>query len=287
MHAERVCLCIFGLCGSLLSACSPLPPVEVRQQTAEHITQQANWQPQKLTTERFTLQAYLSPLTLPTSSNTTLTLYIEGDGLAWRTRHIPSTNPTPINPLGLKLAVEHPSGPAAYLARPCQFVAGEDRRNCTQNNWTAGRYSLTTIESTLQAIDQLKAHYGAKKVILVGYSGGGAIASLTAAQRTDVIGLITVAGNLDHRIWTELHNITPLNASLNPADFAQQLKKIPQLHLVGSEDQQVPPPVAYSYLQQFQDQSNIHVEVIPKFTHQCCWVENWPALLKMINQQPP
>ncbi|GAB2181920.1 hypothetical protein DLREEDagrD3_21430 [Denitratisoma sp. agr-D3] len=49
---------------------------------------------------------------------------------------------------------------------------------------------------------------GARRLTLVGYSGGAA--ALLAARCSDVVRLVTIAGNLDHRAWTRYHHITTL-----------------------------------------------------------------------------
>jgi alpha/beta superfamily hydrolase len=87
------------------------------------------------------------------------------------------------------------------------------------------------------AIDQLKQMVGASKLQLVGYSGGANVAALAASERTDVIHLVTVAGNLDHASWTRHHRVKPLVNSLNAADIAHQLDRLPQTHWVGGQDQ--------------------------------------------------
>ena len=48
-------------------------------------------------------------------------VYIEGDGYAWATTTDPSDDPTPINPLALRLAAVDDAPNVLYLARPCQF----------------------------------------------------------------------------------------------------------------------------------------------------------------------
>jgi len=55
------------------------------------------------------------------------------------------------------------------------------------------RFAPEVINSFSRAIDTLKEKSGAKYVELVGYSGGGAIAVLVAAGRSDVVGVRTVA----------------------------------------------------------------------------------------------
>ena len=96
-----------------------------------------NWQKLHLPTEHFVLTAY-APIQ-PISAKS-LTIYIEGDGLAWMSRSLPSDDPTPNNPLGLELALRHPNNAAAYLSRPCQNIDPQDRNNCTEEYWTRRRF---------------------------------------------------------------------------------------------------------------------------------------------------
>ncbi len=63
------------------------------------------------------------------------------------------------------------------------------------------------------AIDKLKQKYNSEKLQLIGYSGGGAVVTLVASQRSDVISLVTIAGNLDHQTWTKHHKVSPLTGS--------------------------------------------------------------------------
>jgi hypothetical protein len=43
-------------------------------------------------------------------------LYIEGDGYAWKNRHEPSNDPTPMNPVAMRLAAADPH-PLGHLYR--------------------------------------------------------------------------------------------------------------------------------------------------------------------------
>jgi len=102
------------------------------------------------------------------------------------------------------------------------------------------------------------------------------VAALVAARRQDVVQLITVAGNLDHRTWTRKLRLTPLDGSLNPADFAEALSDTPQLHFVGDQDKVVGEFVARAYADQFRNGRRPRIVTIPGYDHQCCWAENWP-----------
>ena len=265
---------IFGLLMLLaLTSCISNSPAE-RQSKADLLVAGKGWQKLQLPTVDFVLTAYVPSII---RSSDTLTIYIEGDGLAWINASTPSFNPTPNNPLALKLALRDTS-PAAYLARPCQYVELSQSSNCSQKYWTHSRFSPEVIDATNQAIDQIKLRFNADKLMLVGYSGGGAVAALAAARRQDVIRLVTIAGNLDHRIWVKEHHLSPLSNSLNPADEWEKLQNIPQTHFVGGKDLNVGESVARGYAAKFPSSLTPSIVVIPNFDHHCCWEENWPNL---------
>lgn len=259
----------------LLTSCANIAP-ELRENNAKTLTANQGWQKLRLPTPGFVLTAYV-PDTIPTSN--TLTVYIEGDGLAWLTSSIASDNPTPRKPLALELALRHTDGAVAYLARPCQFTAQADWGSCKQAYWTSHRFAPEVIASSSTAIDALKQRFGASKLVLVGYSGGGAVAALVAARRQDVVRLVTVAGNLDPVTWTQMHRVRMLNGSLNPADEWENLRNIPQLHLVGGNDKNVSIEVAEAFASRFPADQRPIIRVVPRADHGCCWVEHWPGLL--------
>ena len=210
-----------------------------------------------------------------------LVIYIEGDGRVARTRTRLSQDPTPRNPVGLKLALADPSPSVLYIARPCQYLDEEQLATCAPRYWSLSRYAEEVVAATEQVISRAleMADRPGMRIGLVGYSGGGAVAALVAARRGDVSWLVTVAGNLDHEKWTEIHELTPLLDSLNPPDYAPALQEIPQLHLVGEEDTNIPLGVAESYLDAFSDLDKIKVEVVPDTDHHCCWETTWPLPL--------
>jgi len=258
----------------LLTACATQDPTARRLQ-AEQSASAAGWFRTTLETPSFTLAAFI-----PRSQNNTDTLavYIEGDGFAWASASTPSMDPTPRDPLALKLALQDKTGSAVYLARPCQFLQKPEQRNCSTRYWTSHRFAPEVVDASNIAIDQLKRKTNARHLKLIGYSGGGAIAALVAARRTDVIALITVAGNLDHAAWTSAHHISPLTGSLNPADESIRLQAIPQRHYVGQKDKIVGEPIARAYAARFSSPRPA-ITVMPEFDHHCCWTVAWPSLV--------
>lgn len=211
----------------------------------------------------------------------TFVVYIEGDGFAWRNRHTISGDPTPKNPIALSLAVRDSASKVLYLGRPCQYSkAGSPK--CHPRYWSTHRYSPEVARAMDNVVSQVKQKVKAVSVGLVGFSGGGVVAALIAARRDDVAWLATISANLDHGAWTSWHGVTPLDGSLNPADFATELQSVPQLHFVGARDDNVPESVPESYRNRMNDPSLTEIIVMPGYDHHCCWVENWPWLLKLI-----
>lgn len=270
--------CIFFVVFFFLSACTSIPTLSERRSLADHLAAQNEWHAERLPTGKFDLLAYVPNKSVKTG---TLVVYIEGDGLAWISDEEVSDDPTPVNPLGLRLALAQKQSNVAYLARPCQFI-GAGMAPCTSGYWSTMRFAPEVISASSTAIDLLKQRYGAEKILVVGYSGGGAVAALVAAKRHDVIGMVTVAGNLDHQTWTTYHRIAPLTGSLNAADAAYALGSIPQWHFVGGKDQNITLKIVQSYLTKFSDNQRQTVYIEPEFDHRCCWVEKWPVLWRKL-----
>ena len=207
-----------------------------------------------------------------------LTVFLEGDGLAWITRYQPSRDPTPRKPVALELAAASAGRPVAYLARPCQDLPDEARRNCAVGYWTGNRFAPEVLRATGTALDELKRRHGARRLRLVGFSGGAAVALLAAAERDAVAGVVTVSGVLDHVAWTEWHGVSRLAGSLNPGDRIAALAAIPQVHLVGRSDDVAPPALARQFADRFPAAAAVAVVEVAGADHACCWGDLWPSL---------
>ncbi|CAH0990026.1 hypothetical protein SIN8267_00109 [Sinobacterium norvegicum] len=262
-----------------LGGCQPLPSGADRGKNIIDAAEQRGWRAKTIDSGMFALTT-LAPQQQITSD--TLWVYIEGDGLAWLSRSRPSDDPTPSTAMGLKLAMADQQHQRVYLGRPCQYSAALST-GCDKQYWLQGRFNETVVAAMDDGIEQLKGDYSAQHIVLVGYSGGGAIASLLAARRDDVSLLITVAGNLNHRQWTEIKNISPLTTSLNPIDSVTAITA-PQWHFYGSEDNIMPLATLQSY-QAAQPINNRMVET--DNGHGCCWDVQWPQLLDRIAKKNP
>lgn len=157
------------LLGGLLAACAGMGP-EQRGEVAGKLADDAGWRRDVLDGGPFALAVFAPPALRQADM---LTVYIEGDGFAWVDARTPSFDPTPRDPVALRLALGDPDGHAVYLARPCQYVTGADRRNCGKKYWTSHRFAQETVDAASLVVDRLKQRYHASSVMLVGYSGGG------------------------------------------------------------------------------------------------------------------
>ena len=155
-------------------------------------------------------------------------IYIEGDGYAFNHLGYPTTNPTPRGTFLRKIAFNDPNPNVIYLARPCQYV--EDHL-CTVKDWTTGRFSQKILDSTTEAIRNISKR---RPIILIGYSGGALLTGLVINQNPElpIKKWITLAGVLNHNLWTKSLNLPPLSDSLD----LEKLPKVNQIHLIGDKD---------------------------------------------------
>ena len=190
-------------------------------------------------------------------------VYIEGDGHAFNAHGQPTSDPTPKSSFLRQLATQDRNTGVVYIARPCQFTKG---LRCQQKYWTTARFSSEVVEAEYQAIKEI---VGNKPIILIGYSGGAQIAGLIAIKKDLYVQkVITIAGNLDHKAWTDYHHLPELTESLNLADYKDKFTHIPQIHYVGEKDKVIPPILTKEFVK---DKSAIHV--VPNATHGDGWNE--------------
>lgn len=205
----------------------------------------------------------------------TLHVYFSGDGSPWLHRTQISRDPTPRDPLELRLMLEDPN-PSIYIGRPC-YVGLALAPGCSASLWTDARYSEAVVSSMTAAVDaELAEHLAAHHVVLIGYSGGGVLAMLVADRIARVDAVVTIASNLDIDAWTTLHDYSPLSASINPAKMPNWRVGLRQIHLVGENDENVPPQLVRRFAANL---PNAIVQEFPGFDHRCCWTDVWPTLV--------
>lgn len=251
--------------------------------STQRIVQQA--QNQKFIAQRIPTPTFLMTIyqkfpsrTLPTDA--IIHAYIEGDGNSWRTKYKLSNNPTPKQPLALKLAVADPHPYVVYIARPCQYTPLPLDKHCENKYWSSHRYAPEVITATNTVLNHLQAQIPQAQFVLIGFSGGASVAALVAAQRKDITGLITVAGDLNHVTLGKHHGTTPLHGSLNPSMKAAALHDLPQQHWSGAHDKIVPVWVGRDFVKAVNNPHCAQQHILPKATHHKGWVENWPRIIQ-------
>jgi dienelactone hydrolase len=239
---------------------------------AQRLAESAGLTPELIQTESFELTSFGRVL----EPHQPVHIYIEGDGRAWDSKDTPALDPTPRRALALQLAARDPAPNVVYLARPCQFTVRDPR--CEVAYWTGRRYAREVVAAMDSAVSRYAARAPGQPLQLIGYSGGGALAVLIAAHRTDVASIRTVAGNLDLDEFTRMHGVSPMRQSLNPMDEARNVARIAQLHFSGGQDTVVPPSVARRFATAVGG-SCVRTQVVPGMKHEGPWADVWPTLL--------
>jgi pimeloyl-ACP methyl ester carboxylesterase len=84
---------------------------------------------------------------------------------------------------------------------------------------------------------------------------------------------VTIAGNLDHRAWTESYGLAPLNESLNLADYRNEFLKVPQVHYVGGRDDAISPALTRNFVA-----DSAKIVEIKEAGHQTGWEKAYSAI---------
>ena len=214
------------------------------------------------------------------ASTQTLHVYIEGDGQPWDVGGLlPADDPTPSRPLALHLMAKDDDA-ALYLGRPCYFDLAT-QSPCTTRYWTSARYSQQVVTSMATVLNDFTKAGSIRKIVLIGYSGGGALATLIASHLHTEVEVVTIAANLDTDAWTAAHGYLSLDESLNPIQSAR-LTGISHHHFAGGQDSNI----SARSVERFTRQHNGRFTRHDAFDHVCCWEDKWPSLLHNANNRP-
>jgi hypothetical protein len=217
------------------------------------------------------------------SETGSLHVYIEGDGSPFLNDETVAVDPTPHDPLMLRLMALDPS-PSIYLGRPCYFGLYSDGR-CNPLYWTLLRFSPDVVDSMATALLSEAAAVGATRLQLYAHSGGATLAILLADRVREVTQVVTIGGNLDIDSWSALHGYTSMTGSLNPVAIHWHRDPPYMLHLVGSKDRNTPPALIEAAVSKGTVPGT--VRVIEGYTHNCCWEKIWPSILRESRTEGP
>jgi pimeloyl-ACP methyl ester carboxylesterase len=212
----------------------------------------------------------------PPRPGTGLHVYIEGDGLPRNAVRFAPPDPTPSDPLMLRLMALDETR-AILLGRPCHHGA----LACDPQSWQGARYGDAVIEGMAEALGAWRKRNPADEIVLIGHSGGGAIAMLLAERAPDTVAVVTLAGNLDAGAWTDHHAFAPLEGSLDPAQRPPLSPDILQIHHLAGRDESIPPTLVRRAIER---QPGAEVRLHPTYDHRCCWERAWPDSLSELDR---
>ncbi|MCG8488468.1 MAG: dienelactone hydrolase family protein [Chromatiales bacterium] len=206
-----------------------------------------------------------------------LHVYLGGDGTPWLRGKFIALDPTPRDPVGLRLMALD-DNPSVYLGRPC-YHGRYNTPACSPLLWTYQRYSSAVVDSMAVVIEKLLASGGHQDLVMVGFSGGGGLAMLLAPKLPQTRQVVTLAGNLDIEAWTKLHDYDALKGSINPSAQPPLDAAIQQFHLAGEKDENIPPWMIEAAVK---NQPNGQFITFDDFGHGCCWEKIWKSMLQCL-----
>lgn len=184
----------------------------------------------------------------------TIRFYIEGNG-----------NPTPADPMALKLAAKDPYINVVVLSRPCQYTQNKLCEN--PEIWTRQQYSPEILREMEEIVVYYIQKYKAPDVEFVAYDGGAPIAFNLALQLGRVNKVVTVAGILDMDSYAIQNGLPSYVNAKNPMKSISQLSQIPQIHYVGGKDKETTPAMAERFVSKLQNPKMALVRVAPDMGH--------------------
>ncbi len=257
-------------CLLLLNACASFSSTK-RVEIATEIANSGKLHSHTFSSSNFAIASFMRI----TRENDSANIYIEGDGYSWINRTTLSSDPTPIDPIALRLAAIDKSDNVLYLARPCQYQNLSQSPECSTKVWSSHRYSPAVLDSYHQILDQIKASGKINKLHLIGFSGGGAIVGLLAATRNDIASMRTIGGNMNHSALNRQKRVSSLYGSLDAVDYAHNTSAIPQHHFYGGKDKIVPPWVSRTYLEKVGSPSCAKRFRVQNADHTTGWETFW------------
>lgn len=245
---------------------------------SEHFAEAANelgFVGVSLHSDRFEHQLYANAKAMDQSEEQVLHVYLDGDGTPWERHRWISDDPTSRNPMILELMNEDTMA-SIFLGRPC-YHSHPQAPDCQKKYWTSHRYSEDVVSSMTSILTLWLQRHSYKRIVLIGFSGGGTLAMLLSTRLDRVDTVVTVASNLDVNAWSRFHGYSPLTGSLDPGTMSFN-KRLRQIHLAGLQDDIVPPAIIQSFSAR---QKNATYIAFADFDHACCWEQEWKNILAL------
>lgn len=175
------------------------------------------------------------------------------------------------------MAAEAPNVVAVGLLRPGYSDEQGHRSDGDALTATGDNYTAEVVAAVAAATEQLKVRYRARTTILVGHSGGAAIAALLLGRHPDIANAsLLVACPCDVPAWRQhMMSVRPNpiwerpHRGLSPMDFVANVNPSTMVDLVvGGEDQVVLPEYSQQYAAALRARGvDARVSILPGLGH--------------------
>lgn len=235
-----------------------------RAQTPALVTGETIWLP--AATHRLKARAYVSRTH---GEHPVLVVVLHGDS--------PFNNPSYQYRFARVAAERNDDIVAVGLLRPGYTDADGEKSDGVRGRTTGDNYTLDVVDDVAAAVEQLKTRFAARAVVLVGHSGGAAIAADVIGTTPDLAaGALLVSCPCDlpafrwhmARLQWSPFWLLPVD-SLSPLSLVGQVKKTVKVRLlVGSDDELTPQRFSHAYAEALKARGgDVTVEVVPGQPH--------------------
>jgi len=138
---------------------------------------------------------------------------------------------------------------AVALNRP-GYADGEGRASQGANYGRSDNYTAGNIAAVGGAIMALKAHYGARRVVYVGHSGGAAVGGVLIGRRPRLIdAAVLISCPCDIPRWLAERRRAPWSRCLSPSAYVHRVSAATEvIAITGSADANTTPDLARDYV---------------------------------------
>ena len=165
----------------------------------------------------------------------------------------------------------------AAVVRPGYTDEVGDRSDGERGLRVGDNYTAEVVDVIAEVISDLKASFGASRVVVVGHSGGAAItAALLGRHPAAIDGALLVACPCDVAAWRRhMHSVRGRDVWLGPVDAVSPItvaeyvsRSVRVRMIVGSDDQTTPEELTVEYAEALQARTvDVAVTIAPGLGH--------------------
>jgi predicted esterase len=202
----------------------------------------------------------------------------------------PFGNPGYQDVFALRAAREHPEAVVAAILRPGYTDAQGNTSDGERGETTGDNYNARNTDAVAQAIEELIRRYRAERTIVVGHSGGAAIAANILGTHPDLAeAALLVSCPCDVERWrahmlskTKFEGFQGTISTLSPITVVGGISPdVRVTMLVGAEDDVTPPSLSEAYRDAAVRQGKrVALQLLPREGHEILMV---PAVMAALD----